>query len=92
MDHTPTPSAGTTGRHHPPARAAVHRDPVLAIPPARDTALGSGSTLAVYLPPGTPERVRDLLHEQIAGLLSRTRRGFGPQVVWRPGNPLDLPE
>jgi hypothetical protein len=54
-------------------------------------AAADGLTLAVYFPPGTPRSVRDSLHDQIGDLLRRTRRAHGPQLVWQPGNPLDLP-
>ncbi|WP_143094432.1 hypothetical protein [Streptacidiphilus jiangxiensis] len=93
MDET-TPFPPVTVRHGRLGRPAVCQASDLAAPHTGDSSddRGSGSTLSVYLPPGTPERVRELLHEQIAGLLSRTRRGFGPQVVWHPGNPLNLPE
>jgi hypothetical protein len=55
------------------------------------TEAADGLTLAVYFPPGTPRSVRDSLHDQIGDLLSRSRRAHGPQLVWQPGNPLDLP-
>jgi hypothetical protein len=46
-----------------------------------------GLTLAVFLPATTPRSVREALHDRIADLVETET---GAQLVWQPGNPLDL--
>ncbi|WP_370066834.1 hypothetical protein [Streptacidiphilus sp. MAP5-3] len=89
--HTPLIEVRSARRVTGYAAVCSEDDLVALLRDGSGTEAADGLTLAVYFPPDTPRSVRDSLHDQIADLLSRTRRAHGPQLVWQPGNPLDLP-